>query len=292
MHSASISSFPTAARLIDALRSGSSLPLLVEADDGGRYVVKPHGSGDGLLAGLVDWIALTWAAELGLPAPRPHAVALPPGLVGPEEDPEVRELVQRSPGLSFATAWIPGATVPGSDALDLLGQPLRDTLFLFDLLLLNVDRSPQNPNALQSPAGLHCLDFGSALALRGCVLGQPVNEAAALTQVRRNPLWREGIDATGFSTRLKQEASGLVAAALQPLPTPWLEAMQPQEAGHTAPGLARHALGGRLLALLEDEPALARRLAALQAVPLESDEERRARSLSNREAFKRRFGVR
>ncbi len=87
------------------IRSGSSLPLIVEADDGKRYVMKARGSGDGALASIVDWVALRLGRRLGIPALRPVLIQIGPHLVQQAEDPEIRDLLRESQGENLATRW-------------------------------------------------------------------------------------------------------------------------------------------------------------------------------------------
>jgi hypothetical protein len=44
--------------IIKEIRAGSSLPILILANDNKYYLVKMSGSGDGVFSNLVDYISL------------------------------------------------------------------------------------------------------------------------------------------------------------------------------------------------------------------------------------------
>jgi len=274
----------TALTLIGELRSGSSLPLLVDADDGARYVVKAHGSGDGMLAGAVDWLALRLGGALGLPTVAPVLVALPDGFAAQAPDPEVRELIERSPGGNFATRWLADAAPLAEADIGALAPALRDDLFLFDLWLLNIDRSVENPNALLTPAGLRCLDYAAAMALRACVLDDSVVAQAFLPQIRRNPFYRDGIDADAFIARVA--ALPAMDAALAGLPDAWLAAVLPD----TVAADRRMRVAAHLAAMRDGVASLRGLLSLLRTIEPESAAARRARANASKAAFAQRHG--
>ncbi|MEW5974352.1 MAG: HipA family kinase [Acidobacteriota bacterium] len=273
----------TALSLQRELRTGSSLPLLVEASDRHVYVVKPHGSGDGVVASIVEWIALELGARLDLPVAKPYAIRLNPGFETQAKDPEVRELIERSHGVNFATAWIGGAKPLDSETLDDLDPEVRSSLFLFDLFLLNIDRHANNLNAVFGPRGLLCMDFASSVSIRQCLMGRRAEERADyLRQLRRNPFFQAQIDPEPFIERLRSVAGGMPFT----IPSEWEESL----AGALGSKLQVDGLGQRMWALLDQAQVLRSRLRVLEGIPLETDADRRQRADENKAEFIRRFG--
>lgn len=272
-----------ARRFVRAIRSGSSLPLLVEAEDGQHYVVKGHGSGDGPLASIVDWIALHFGARLGLPMAEPVIIEMDAEFAKQAEDPEVRELIERSAGSNFATVYVEAR--PASEAtLDTMSPLLRKHLLLYDVLLLNIDRTSANPNALQTERGVVCLDFAASMTLRAVLLGNPVNATPYLAQLRQNPLYAQHIDAETFVQSLmarRSELGGIVAS----IPDPWLHGVR-----------GAHAVSQTLTTRIDEfignaSSFLSTTLSALDAVVPESNDERLLRYAENKAAFEQRFGT-
>lgn len=277
-----------ARRFLRTLPSGSSLPLVVEADDGQPYVLKARGSGDGAAALVVDWLGLRLAAAVGLPALQPLAMMVPPGFDAPSDEPAARELLAASTGPNLCTRLVEDSRALRPADLVCIPLPGLDTLFLFDLLLLNIDREEANPNVIvvdeAREGDFRCLDYSAAMALRALVAGQSaaVADTPFLPALRRNPFYRAQADAQALAGRVAALPPSLCAQLCDELPADWLAAL--------APAVSRPQLAQGLRDLLAQAADLPRRLATVAATPLETADERRLRSQRNRAAFDQRHG--
>jgi hypothetical protein len=149
-----------ATRYVTPLREGGSLPALVEADDDGLYVVKFRGAGQGPRALVAELLAGELARKLGLPVPELVFVELDPRIAHAEPDPEIQELLRASEGLNVGLDFL-----PGSLPYNPLQPPPPETaaaIVWFDSLVVNVDRTPRNPNMLRWHHGLWLIDHGAA----------------------------------------------------------------------------------------------------------------------------------
>jgi hypothetical protein len=161
---------------VTPLREGGSLPGLVEADDDGLYVLKFRGAGQGVKALIAELIAGEIGRALGLAVPEIVLVELDPELGRAEPDPEIRELIEASPGRNLGLDFLPGAlgfnpaARPGPDA-DLAAE-----VVWFDALVTNVDRTPRNTNLLLWHERLWLIDHGAAL-YRHHAWERPVEDA-------------------------------------------------------------------------------------------------------------------
>ena len=151
----------TATRYVTPLREGGSLPALVEADDDGLYVVKFRGAGQGPKALAAEIVAGEAARALGLPVPELVLVDVDPQLAGAEPDPEIQDLLDASAGMNLGMDFLPGA-LPFSPALPPDPDLAADVVW-FDSLVLNVDRTPRNPNLLRWHGRTWLIDHGAAL---------------------------------------------------------------------------------------------------------------------------------
>src|SRR4051794_31998980 len=151
----------TATRYVTPLREGGSLPALVEADDDGLYVVKFRGAGQGPKALAAEIAGGGVARTLGLPVPELVFVDIDPQLAGAEPDPEIQDLLDASAGTNLGLDFLPGA-LPFSPARPPEPELAADVVWL-DALLLNVDRTPRNPNLLRWHARTWLIDHGAAL---------------------------------------------------------------------------------------------------------------------------------
>ena len=150
-------------RYVTALREGSSLPALIEADDGREYVAKFRGAGHGEKALVAELIVGEIGRALGLPVPELVLAVLPEAIAKGESHDEIRDLLGWSIGLNIGLAFVPGAL-----ALDLTRTPpegpewAADVVW-FDDLTINPDRTARNANMVVADGRTMLIDHGSAL---------------------------------------------------------------------------------------------------------------------------------
>jgi hypothetical protein len=153
----------SAIRYVTPLREGGSMPALVWADDGGAWVVKLTGAGQGPCALAAELVAGELARALGLSVPDLAFVELDAGLAKTEPDAEVRELLAKSAGRNLGMRFLPGAVSfdPAADAP--VDGALASSIVAFDAFVMNVDRTPRNPNLLGAIGRLWLIDHGASL---------------------------------------------------------------------------------------------------------------------------------
>src|ERR687890_193299 len=150
-------------RYLTPLREGGSLPAIMEADDDGLYVVKFRGAGQGPKALAAELIAAAVGHLLDLPVPETVLVDLDPALGMAEPDPEIQELLERSPGLNVGIDYLPGSLPLGAPIGSGVSEELAAAVVWFGAFLTNVDRTPRNPNLLLWHRQLWMIDHGAAL---------------------------------------------------------------------------------------------------------------------------------
>jgi hypothetical protein len=152
----------TATRYVAPLREGGSLPALVEADDDGMYVMKFRGAGQGAAALVAEVVAGELGRSLGMLVPELVVAELEPELARAEPDVEIQELAQASVGANLGVDFLPGA-LPFTPAAALALDPaLAADLVWFDALVMNVDRTPRNPNLLVWHGRTWLIDHGAS----------------------------------------------------------------------------------------------------------------------------------
>jgi hypothetical protein len=166
----------SATRYVTPLREGGSMPGLVEADDDGFYVVKFRGAGQGPKALVAEVVAGELARALGLPVPELVVADVDPQLGHAEPDPEIQELIERSPGANLGVDFLPGALSFDAAAPVGVTPALAADVVWLDALVTNVDRTPRNPNLLVWHDALWLIDHGAALYVHHGP-GDPVAQA-------------------------------------------------------------------------------------------------------------------
>jgi len=149
-------------RYIMPLREGGSLPGLVDADDGFKYVVKFRGNGHGPKALIAELIGGEVARALGLRVPELVFADLDTAFGRSEGDEEIQDLLQASAGHNLALHFLAGAITfdPVVSPVD----PLEASLVVWlDSLLTNIDRTVRNTNLLMWRRELWLIDHGSCL---------------------------------------------------------------------------------------------------------------------------------
>lgn len=152
-----------ATRYVVPLREGGSLPAVVETD-GGTFVVKFRGAGQGAKVLVAEIIVGALAEAAGLPMPDVALVTLDASFGRTERDPEIQDILKASVGLNVGLRFLEGAF--GYDALastHFVTPNLAAEIVWLDGFTFNLDRTVRNPNLLVAEGKLWLIDHGAAL---------------------------------------------------------------------------------------------------------------------------------
>jgi hypothetical protein len=214
-----------AARYVLPFREGGSVPALVEGDDLGMYVVKLRGAGQGPKALVAELVSGELARALGLAVPEIVLVDLDLAIAASEPDPELAEPLEKSVGYNLGLDFL-----PGSITFDPVAGPAPDAdtasrIVLFDAFVLNIDRTPRNPNLLTWHGRLWLIDHGASLYFHhGWGDGDRlVGSADPFTEVRHHVLlpWASAL----VEAATRQEAlltDEVFARVVEDIPAAWL----------------------------------------------------------------------
>jgi hypothetical protein len=150
-----------AERVLSTFR-GSTWPVLVDAGER-KVVVKLRGTAEGLLPLVAELVVGALADALALLTPARFLVELPAAL--PSDDPheELRDLLDRSPGLNLGFEWLEGfRDVTPADAARIKPE-LAAAIVWLDALVQNPDRTERNPNLMIKAGRIWLIDHGAAL---------------------------------------------------------------------------------------------------------------------------------
>lgn len=148
-------------RYITPLREGGSLPALVDADDGFKYVLKFKGAGHGSKALIAELLGGEIARKLGLKVPELVFAHLDASFGRTEADEEIQDLLQGSVGLNLGLHFLSGALTydPVAKHIDPM---LASKIVWLDAFITNVDRTFRNTNMLWWHSELWLIDQGAA----------------------------------------------------------------------------------------------------------------------------------
>jgi hypothetical protein len=239
-------------RYIAPLRSGGSVPGVVEADDLGTYVVKFTGSAQGRKALVAEVIVGELARRLGLRVPELVLAHFDPAVARDEPHQEVRDLLRASAGLNLGMDLLPGAKdFTPEVARSLSVDPLEaGKVVWLDALTVNVDRTVHSSNLMVWPVfgtrepKLWLIDHGAALVFhhRWDSVGTSVDKAY---DFRQHALGAYGPDTAAADAELAPRVTrDLLREVTALVPDEWLEV----EPGFAGPDEKREAYVGYLAA--------------------------------------------
>ncbi|MFD7401957.1 HipA family kinase [Streptomyces sp. NPDC059866] len=233
----------TAVRYVTPLRSGGSVPGVVEADDLGTYVVKFTGSAQGRKALVAEVIVGELARALGLRFPELVLVHFDPAIADHEPHQEVRNLHSASAGVNLGMDYLPGAKdftpeLAGTFPVD----PLEaGRIVWLDALTVNVDRTVHSSNLMVwptlgiAPPRLWLIDHGAALVFHHRWDTSAPDKAY---DFRHHALGHYGPDVRAADAELAPRVTEeLLREVLAEVPDAWLA----DEPGFATPDEARRA---------------------------------------------------
>jgi hypothetical protein len=213
-----------ATRYILPLREGGSLPAIVDTDAPGQYVVKFRGAGQGPRALVAEAIAAGLARALGLPAPDAAVIELGDGFGAAEPNPEIQDLLRASAGLNFGLKYLAGALGfdPVADG-PLIDEALASAIVWFDALMMNVDRTPRNPNILVQDGQVWLIDHGASLYFHHQAGDWVARAADRFPMVRDHILLaKAGSLKEAHESLSPRLTDNVIHAAVEDVPAEWL----------------------------------------------------------------------
>ncbi len=210
-------------RYILPMREGGSLPLLGEASDGFRYVIKMRGAGHGKKALISELVGGLVAKSFKFKTPELVLLNLDGAFGITEPDEEVQELMRKSEGLNLGMHFLDGAAT-FDPAINTVDELTASKLVWLDAFLTNVDRTRLNPNMMIWHNELWLIDHGASLYFHHSWKDPETAALDPFPYINRHAL-------LPFATRL-EEADSLMRQAITPrtlnhivdlIPEEWLE---------------------------------------------------------------------
>jgi hypothetical protein len=154
----------TATRYVVPLREGGSLPAVLDTEDGGLYVAKFRGAGQGARALIAELVVGLLAQRADLPVPDLALLNLDAAFGRTERDPEIQDILKGSRGLNVGMCYLDGAFNFDPVAVaDFVSPEMATQIVWLDAFTTNIDRTPRNPNLMLWDRRLWLIDHGAAL---------------------------------------------------------------------------------------------------------------------------------
>lgn len=213
-----------AVRYVLPLREGGSLPALVDADDGFKYVLKFRGGGHGAKALIAEFIGGEIARAAGMRVPELVFVNLDESFGRTEGDEEIQDLLQASRGLNLGLHFLSGALT--WDVVVNTADPMEASRIVWlDAFISNVDRTWRNTNMLLwHGRELWLIDHGASLYFHHNWIGWEKAALSPFPYIKDHALLRDASMLAEadveMSKRITPEVIDAVVAAI---PDTWLQ---------------------------------------------------------------------
>ena len=213
-----------AVRYVLPLREGGSLPALVDADDGFKYVLKFRGGGHGAKALIAEFIGGEIARAAGMRVPELVFVNLDESFGRTEGDEEIQDLLQASRGLNLGLHFLSGALI--WDVVVNTADPMEASRIVWlDAFISNVDRTWRNTNMLLwHSRELWLIDHGASLYFHHNWIGWEKAALSPFPYIKDHALLRDASMLAEadveMSKRITPEVIDAVVAAI---PDTWLQ---------------------------------------------------------------------
>lgn len=265
-----------------AIKAASSMPLIVSGEDDNTYVIKLKGGGDGVLANIVEWIAFSLAKEIKIPVVEHVLLEIDEQLCKQVGDPEIREPLEKSIGINFGSIFI-------EDAQPYTEQKIKDAvkqqIFLFDVLLVNIDRTVKNSNIIIADSQAKCLDFSSSLMLRYCIEDSFFDVETVLKEMRKHPFYSDA-NPEQFIYEIRSIPDTRLESIIMSIPDVWIA--EHFDAAYSK--AVKNAIYQRLKRITHNAGSLQKTLTMLKAIQMQTEEEWKNQVEANRKSFEEKFG--
>lgn len=193
-------------RILRRERNASSSPVVAETEAGTCFI-KLRGAAQGTLALVAEIIVAELAQAIGLNVPPRALVQLDPATPSDDKNDELAQLLDFSRGLNLGFHFLDGARNLRSDETHLIDEDTASKIVWLDALVMNPDRTGQNPNILWHRRKPWLIDHGAALGFqhdwtrvdeqtarrpyafdRHLLIGRAANIAAAGNAITRNTI--------------------------------------------------------------------------------------------------------
>ncbi len=154
-------SYPRLAEFVHQF-PGSSSPTLARTEDDREFVVKMHGTGNGMLSLISEFVANRIAQFFGWPVPDCAWIEIEDGFPWNFGTDEFDDILTKSFGMNLGLEYVPELRTLDAAEYVKIPQDVLHAIFTLDLFFLNTDRGTISRNIAQDQDGNYViLDHGS-----------------------------------------------------------------------------------------------------------------------------------
>jgi len=173
------------------INRGNSFPVILE-DKGKKYFVKLRAGMSGKYALIAEWIGNKLGNQLNIKTQFPNWIELGSDIKVDNIYIEVKELVGKSLGTNIGFEYQEEAKELKKNELSLLSKKEANEIFLFDLMMINIDRTASNLNLMKVGNEVISVDYESSLLYQELMEHKNLLKDNRILQCLKNsPLYEE-----------------------------------------------------------------------------------------------------
>ena len=177
--------------VISYFMGGNSFPIVVRHQQQ-KKLVKLRAGLSGGHASVSEWFGNIVGDFLGIYTRQPYWIFLPDDLVYDKMYIEVKDLIEKSLGVNIAFDFIENAQSVQSHDLKSLDISQYVDVFLFDVIMLNIDRTKSHPNMLMdNDKRIIVSDFDASLLFNELLSGSNLQHNSRVLQcLKEHPFYQ------------------------------------------------------------------------------------------------------
>ena len=177
-------------QIVSYFLQGNSFPVVLKRNDD-TFFVKLREGMSGEFSLLSEWFGNTLGSLIGLNTRTPIWITIPENVEFNDIYIEVRELVAKSVGLNIGYKYIEEIKEVSIPELINFDEDALTDIFLFDILMMNIDRTITNLNLLNISGKPTTSDFDSSLLFNEIINGRDLLADNRILQCfKANPLYQ------------------------------------------------------------------------------------------------------
>lgn len=270
--------------VVSVVKKGSSRPITAIASDGQAVFVKLNGGLSSPTAAISEMLSRAIGRAIGLPIIEMSLITLDHRADTSRVDTEVRDLLQKSYGLNTASVFYPDAIDVDLLNDSVIHTPVRERIFIYDLLLMNVDRSFANSNLLHIGTREYSIDYEASFMVMGALHAKDYLSSDAVRRaLRHNPLYRPGITDESIAREFDALAEVDIASIVMKIPDAWFMFLS------TDAGDCKRKLIKSITQHITNKDGYIELYRQLESIEFISEQERKRRNLENRNRFAAKY---
>jgi len=169
---------------------GNSFPITIE-DEEQKYFVKLKAGMSGQYGLITEWIGNKIGLQLGIKTQLPYWIHLNNSLIVDDLYIEVKELITKSYGTNIGFKYLEDVTEINFSKVNHFSKSQFDEIYLFDLMMINLDRTESNMNLMKVEDQIISVDYESSMLIQEILeCKNLLTDDRVLQGLRNNPLYK------------------------------------------------------------------------------------------------------